>query len=330
MIFGGRYAKIVLMKLVFFDIECAGVHKTFAKICVFGYVVCDENFNIIEKEDILINPKGRFELTDRRGDKGLKLPYEYEEFKKHPPFKHVYGRIKELLEDNDALVFGHAVLNDVKYLNLETKRFKLPSFNFSFADSQLIYMTYKNDFTHQAGLEHIAQDLGVEFTPHRAVDDAYATMRIVEAICKAKNCGAKELLRELKFSLGRIEKYYIKSPQSARQKQYKSDVKSAKEARSRARITFHNTVFSKKTKKGGPLSGVRVIFARFIEDDLDLSLPLVNKFYEAGGRYAQKVDDCDICVHTEVSEARTQKALTLGKKVMSLEEFKEYLDEASR
>ena len=318
------------MKLVFFDIECAGVHKTFAKICVFGYVVCDENFNILEKEDILINPKGRFELTDRRGEKGLKLPYEYEEFKKHPPFKQVYGRIKELLEDKDALVFGHAVLNDVKYLNLETKRFKLPSFNFSFADSQLIYMTFKNDFSHQAGLEHIAQDLGVEFTPHRAVDDAYATMRIIEAICKAKNCSVSKLLKELKFSLGKIENYSIKNPQSSRQRAYKSEQKSAKEARSRARIQFHNTVYSKRPKKGAKLSNERVIFARCIEDDLEISIPLAHKLYELGARYVQKVDDCTICVHTEQNEARTQKAIALGKKIMSLEEFKEYLDAASR
>lgn len=330
MIFGGRYVKIVSMKLVFFDIECAGVHKTFAKICVFGYVVCDEKFNILEKEDILINPKGRFELTDRRGEKGLKLPYEYEEFKNHPPFKQVYGRIKELLEDSDALVFGHAVLNDVKYLNLETKRFRLPSFNFAFADSQLIYMSYKNDFSRQAGLEHIAQDLGVEFTPHRAVDDAYATMRIIEAICKAKNCGVAELFQELKFTLGRIENYSIRSPQSARQRAYKNEQKSAKEARSRARVKFHNTVFSKKPKKGARLGGVNVIFARCIEDNLNISLPLINKLYEEGGRYAQKVEDCNICVHTDTSEARTQKASSLGKKIMSLEEFKEYLNETSR
>ena len=130
------------MKLVFFDIECAGVHKTYAKICVFGYVVCDENFNILEKEDILINPRGRFELTDRKGEKGITLPYEYSEFKKQPSFPAVYERIKNLLEDKNSYVFGHAVLNDVKYLNLETRRFKLPSFNFRFNDSQLIFMTY--------------------------------------------------------------------------------------------------------------------------------------------------------------------------------------------
>ena len=55
------------MDLVFFDIECASVYKTSAKICAFGYVVCDENFNIIKKEDILINPKGAFHLTDSKG-----------------------------------------------------------------------------------------------------------------------------------------------------------------------------------------------------------------------------------------------------------------------
>ena len=83
---------------------------------------------------------------------------------------------------------GHAVLNDVKYLNLETRRFRLPSFEFEFSDSQLMFMTHINDFSRQFGLEHIANELGVEFTPHRAADDAYATMRIVEALCKAYSC----------------------------------------------------------------------------------------------------------------------------------------------
>ena len=30
------------MEYVFFDIECACVYKNVAKICVFGYFVCDE------------------------------------------------------------------------------------------------------------------------------------------------------------------------------------------------------------------------------------------------------------------------------------------------
>ena len=90
------------MKYVFFDIECACVFKNTAKICAFGYVVTDEKFNVLEKEDILIDPRGKFHLTDRKGGEGLVLPYEYEDFKKHPAFPAEYARIKALLEDKEA------------------------------------------------------------------------------------------------------------------------------------------------------------------------------------------------------------------------------------
>ena len=40
------------MKYLFFDIECASVFKNTAKICAFGYCLTDEQFHILEKEDI--------------------------------------------------------------------------------------------------------------------------------------------------------------------------------------------------------------------------------------------------------------------------------------
>ena len=119
------------MKYVFFDIECACVYKSVAKICVFGYVVADEAFRVLEREDILLNPRGKFHLTDRKGREGLVLPYVYEDFKKYPAFPAAYARIKALLENKDHVVLGHATLNDVNYLNLETRRYQLPSLSFS-------------------------------------------------------------------------------------------------------------------------------------------------------------------------------------------------------
>lgn len=151
------------MKYIFFDIECACVYKNVAKMCAFGYVVTDKNFQVIEKEDILLNPRGKFHLTDRKGGEGLVLPYEYEDFKKYPTFPAQYQRIKALLEDKDAVVCGHATMNDVNYLNLETRRYKLPSFQFDYYDTQFFYMNRKNDFTRQFGLQGIAEELGVEF-----------------------------------------------------------------------------------------------------------------------------------------------------------------------
>ncbi len=316
------------MNLVFFDIECASVHKTYAKICAFGYVLCDENFNIIKKEDILINPKGRFELTDRKGEKGIVLPYEYDEFKRHPSFPHVYPQIKELLEDKNNLIFGHAVLNDVKYLNLETRRFKLPSFEFSFQDSQLLFMTHINDFTHQFGLEYIANALGVEFTPHRAADDAYATMRIVEALCKVCNCTVGGLAGAMNVTCGKITRYQITRPQSKGFKRYNMEKKAAKNERAQKRIQFYNNLSRKKpNKSGGVLKGKTITFSRAIEDDIAVSIPLVDKIYSAGGRYSSKLENCTLYVSTaDDVTARTKSAAERAIARVTVEELKELID----
>ena len=314
------------MNLVFFDIECAGVHKTYAKICAFGYVVCDEQFNIIEKRDMLINPKGRFELTDRKGDKGIVLPYNYEDFKNYPKFKEVYPEIKALLEDKNTIAVGHAVLNDVKYLNLETKRFKLPSFNFSFADSQMFFMAAKNDFSRQFGLEHIAEDLGVEFTPHRAADDAYATMKVVEAMCKKYECDFFGLVKLLGFTYGKIVNYGVTPPQCTGYKKYKQAKNKAKEERARKRIKFNNNLTRKRVRSGF-LSGKKFNFSRKIEDEISISIPFVDKIYELGASYSQRVEECTHYVSEAGDETdRTKKARAAGKTILSLQQFKELLN----
>lgn len=315
------------MKLVFFDIECASVNKTVAKICAFGYVICDESFNIIKKEDILINPRGKFRLTDRKGDKGIVLPYDYNEFKRHPKFSKVYPYIKALLEDPENVVFGHSTVNDVKYLDLETKRFRLPSFNFRFTDSQLIYMAVKNDFSRQFGLEHIANDLGVEFTPHRAADDAYATMRVVQAMCAEKGCGYEQLLNGLGISFGKIENYVITRPQSQGMRAYNKEKSAEKSARTKARIEFFNYVSRKKSNREGKFRGTVFSFSRSIENDLQLSIPLVDRIYELGGKYSGRVNDCryyvcgDICDEVRSKNARARS----GVEVVNLDGLKELL-----
>ena len=314
------------MKFVFFDIECASVHKNYAKICAFGYVVCDENFNILNKQDILINPKGRFELTDRKGEKGIVLPYEYGDFKKQPTFPHVYGQIKELLEDKDSIVLGHAVLNDVKYLNLETRRFKLPSFEFGFNDSQLLFMTYINDFSRQFGLEHIANELGVEFVPHRAADDAYATMRVVEAMCKENGCSYSELAEKYKLTDGKIVKYNIIRPQSEAFIKYSEERQAFKEARAKARTVFYNNLSRKRYKKGGKLGGAAFTFSRALEDDTEISVPLVNKIYELGGKYSVKTDSSRYYVCTIGDDSfRTKNARSSRVEIILLEDLRKML-----
>ena len=317
------------MNLVFFDIECASVFKYTAKICAFGYVLCDEQFNILEKEDVLVNPKGKFHLTDNRGDKGLVLPYEYSEFKHYPAFPQVFPRIKELLEDKNNLVFGHATINDVKYLDLETNRFHLPPFNFSFSDSQLMYMTAMNDFSRQFGLEYITKDLNVEFTPHRAADDAYATMRVVEALCKKYDCTCQELENLLKIKRGRIKNHRITRPSSQALANYVEQKEKAKKERAVRRSKFFVHVSRRKAAKTGKLRGKTFAFSRPLEDEIELSIPLVDGIYALGGKYLQKIDECSVYVCREDDDTvRTRNARKIEKlEIISPEQLKEILND---
>lgn len=312
------------MNLLFFDIECASVYKTSAKICAFGYVLCDEQFNIIEKEDILINPKGKFHLTDARGNRGITLPYEYDKFKKCPVFPEVYPKIKALLEDKNNLVYGHATHNDVKYLELETNRFHLSPLNFSFSDSQLMYMTAIGDFSRQFGLEYITAQLGVEFTPHRAADDAYATMRVTEALCRKYSCNCQRLDELLEIKRGKVANHRITQPLSRKFTEYRDEVQRLKKERSERRVTFYIHLSRCKKKKGGRLSGRVFNFSRLLEDDIAQSLPLVDRIYALGGRYTQKQSECNVYVREDGdSSVRTKNAESNENiEIISLEELK--------
>jgi DNA polymerase III epsilon subunit-like protein len=317
------------MNFVFFDIECASVYKTTAKICAFGYVICDDQFNIIKKEDILINPKGKFHLTDGRGEHGLVLPYEYEQFKNYPTFPTVYPQIKSLLEDKNNIIFGHSALNDVKYLQLEIGRFKLDPLNFDFSDSQLLYMAAINDYSRQFGLEYITKDLNVEFTPHRAADDAYATMKIVEAMSAREGLSYLELEKKFGIKRGMVRGEKVTKPTSSGFIAYCDKREKDKQERSRNRTKFYIFLSRKKVKKSGKLLNKTFTFSRNLEDDLSLSLDLVSGIYERGGMYSQKLENCNIYVCTDddnsvrTQNAKKNKNLT----IISVDELKELLND---
>jgi DNA polymerase III epsilon subunit-like protein len=317
------------MKYLFFDIECASVFKDRAKICAFGYCLTDEQFHIIEKQDLLINPQGGFHLTDRKGQRGLVLPYKYEDFKKYPTFLHRKEQIYSLLQDKDTLVFGHAVQNDVKYLNLESHRFSLPSFDFSFGDTQFLYMNITGDFSKQLGLSAIADELGVEFTPHRAVDDAYATMKIAEAMCKAENTSLLGLLKKYGVTLGRLQNYEVELVDSVAFIKYRQERERLKEERERLRAEFH--IFADKEKrkraKTGKMLGKTVCFSHPTEL-CSVAKKLLSDAFSLGARVTFKAEECDIYIRYENETGlRLQSAITRGAKLFSPESFRAYLDD---
>ena len=314
------------MRNVFFDIECACVFKNVAKICAFGYVVTDENFNVLAREDILLNPKGKFHLTDRRGKEGLVLPYEYEDFKKYPLFPSAYKKIKELLEDEDAIVLGHATLNDVNYLNLETKRYRLPSFRFDWHDTQFFWMNVSGMYGNQIGLGAMAEELGVEFTPHRAVDDAYATMRVCEALCKREGCSVAELVRRYHVRAGHVEKYQIRQPNSLGLKAYYAEREAKKVEHHRAHEEFYRFVNKHMhRRKKGRLEGKIFCFSKDVEDDVPTSVRLLKAIFEAGGAYTSRPTQCNVYIAREAGGVRYESAVANGAAFIPYEELKKEL-----
>lgn len=308
---------------LFFDIECASVNKYTAKICAFGYCLTDEDFNVIQKEDILINPHGGFHLTDRKGEKGLVLPYDYAEFKDCPDFPAVAEKIYALLEDKNTLVCGHATGNDVKYLNLETKRFSLRSFAFDFADSQYVYMCLKGDMKRQYSLGAIAEELGVEFTPHRAADDAYATMKTAEAMSRAAGISFRELIKKCDITLGRIENYEITSVSSRAGRRAKAESRQKRERREKAMAEFHRfaDVSARKRNKSGVWKDVRACFSRRVEEDGEIAFPLLRELLAAGAKYVYKSAECNLYVcPADENGLRRAAAENAGAKIATAEE----------
>lgn len=316
------------MKHLFFDIECSVVSKKVAKICAFGYCLTDEQFHILEQREILINPQGGFHLTDRKGEQGLVLPYKYEDFKKYPTFLQKAEEIYALLQDRDTLVCGHASMNDVKYLNLESKRFSLPSFDFSFADTQFLYMNTVGNFSRQFGLGAIASELGVEFTPHRAVDDAYATMKIAQALCAKEGLTLSELLKKYQISLGKIENYEVLQSDSKPFAKFRTERERAKQAREKARAEFH--IFADRAKrsraKEGKLQNKTVCFSHGLELQTERAKELLSLAFAHGARSTFRAEECDIYVRLESEDGnRLQSAQSRGARIVTPDEFVAYL-----
>ena len=100
------------------------------------------------------------------------------------------------------------------------------------------------EFSRQFGLGIIAKELGVEFVAHRAVDDAYATMCIAQALCKAENNATlPELIEKHGIKLGKIADYEITPTTSAGLLLYRQELERKKEEREKLLLIFCWAIF---------------------------------------------------------------------------------------
>ena len=185
------------MEYVFFDIECANCFHGRGKICSFGYVITDEHFNVITKNDILVNPHSRFHLYGHGNHPGITLGYDERTFNSSPDFPHHYKKIREILTAPNRMIFGFSVMSDAGYIKSECERFHKEMFDYEFYDIQRIYTDFKK-LDNTPSLIKCAHEYGVLDSQdvHKSDDDSYFTMRVLKGLCQETGLTPEELIEK--------------------------------------------------------------------------------------------------------------------------------------
>ncbi len=180
---------------LFFDVECANCFGGVGKICSFGYVLADSNLNVIESNDIVMNPECEFDWYLFAHKDDIKLSYPQSYFRSQPAFPSFYEQIRDLIRVESRTVIAFSALNDVGFVETACERYKLPLINFSAYDSEKFVKSDEEIF---GSLEKRCAILGVDnsdLQAHKSSDDAVMTMRLVQAYCKKINLSIDELLK---------------------------------------------------------------------------------------------------------------------------------------
>ena len=190
---------------IFFDIESSNSTGGDGHICSFGYVICDRNFKVLEKEDIVMNPRSDFEPILFMPDSKCHLAYPKEYFLSQPDFSFYYEKIKGLLTAPDRKALGFAVENDIDFIVCACNHFNLAQIEFTAYDIRAIADRLNRE---HRGLSAWLQFYGIttdSFTAHKSCDDAEMTMLLVEKMCRAKKMQLKEFLASNFYALRSVE-----------------------------------------------------------------------------------------------------------------------------
>lgn len=304
------------MEYIFFDIECANCFGGRGKICSFGYVITDEQFNVKEKNDILINPHSKFHLYGSGNRPGIVLGYDEDEFFSSPDFKVYYPTIRNLLTRDNTMIFGFAVMSDAGFLKSECERFHREMFDYNFIDIQRIYTDYKG-LDNTPGLIKCAAEYGVTETQdvHKSDDDSYFTMRVLKGLCEETGLTPRELVERYPLSkcwslYGELDSEYIhhKEQEKANKLSKMEKLTGSLRANWIHSDEEHANEFSMYYKRvfidydaNTSLSGKRVCFSILYEEyHFAEMMNLVSLLAKMGAKYVRNAFNADIFVKYDI------------------------------
>lgn len=183
------------MQYLFFDIEGANSYDFVSKMCTFGYVITDQQFDMKLKIDVIMNPETSF---DRHIIRENMNAYPLERYENSPSFSYFYNAIKNILQTKKQIVAGWSVENDVRYIYDACKRYKLTQIQYRYIDIQKIYMQLFNLST-VPSLENACENLKIDLTKvHKSDEDAMLTMLVAKELCRKLDMSFDKLVERYK------------------------------------------------------------------------------------------------------------------------------------
>ena len=335
------------MKYLFFDLEYAASKGGNIKICEFGYVVTDENFQILDRNNFIINPNIMRYEWDWHVVRTI-LTRRISEYEGNPEFDYYYDEIVKLIEEADY-VFGHSINGDAKALNCDCQRYGLPSIDFKFYDVKEFYKQY-NSSKNDTSVINILNDLEIEGEDgeHDAEVDAVNTMYEFKAMLQRLEMSAVELIDICPSVVDYNENFVVQSLEIARMIKEESieklltgetsNLMKRNSKQSRTFLQFLDNVLpitdEEKTLEGLKFS----ITINYEELHYKQMLNIVQILCNKGASYVMKASLCDIFVTYKVlNEDGTERTCSKSKyvnkaiedganiKVISFDKFVEML-----
>ena len=299
---------------VFFDCECANTYDGVGKICSLGYVICDDELNVLESEDVVMNPECDFDWYLFSGKGGIKLAYSKDYFRIKPNFASYYKEIKKLFTTGNRFIAGFAVSNDVGFVNSACDRYNENYINFRAFDIEPLLSQLYGE---KKKLSEWAEYFGVnveKFMSHKSVDDAMMTMLCLKKVCQEQGKSVEELMKEHKDLFVSSEQMLIQQEERAYRREILDKIK---------------RLYGKRSPKPRykTLNGAQFEFNPKVLKDVDLAFELIKRIYENDGVVYERLSGKGSVIFEEVPDSAdfVEKMKKRGLEMISVEELEEKL-----
>ena len=327
------------MNYLFFDVECANSFDGKGKICEFGYVLTDENLNVLKNGIYLIDPDAEFQdyIIWKI------ISYKPDEYYAAPKYPIVYQmHIKDLLELPDTVWIGHGIKNDIKYLNDEANRYGLEKVEHKYIDTSYVWKNFYGE-AKVKGLKNIVKEnnLGNPKSLHNSEYDSTMTLECVKLLCRESGLSLIEL--STRYMNNQTDNGDDKNsiPRKCNQLK-KNDFRPDKSPNHMIRGKRNHSLFRLYIERGNPigessniLTGKKVTVSMNYEaEHFKEMIILAGMIKAAGGEYEIKASNCNLFVTFEKIDKQgipfhcnrsdyVKKAIDDGKdiKIISFDEF---------